>query len=282
MSKLWQYLVYSNVYVTIPIAALTIFFYQLFSIPFNHYFLFVTCSTLALYPLHRLYGAHKAVHPILAQRVALHNQKITISAVCLALAVAFYSYCQLPVPIITLSIPLSLMAISYSLPIIKWNAKWLKLREIPIIKVAIISLVVTASCCSLPCYYFTILPLVEIISISLATFLFIIGITIPFDIRDIAIDLKFQLKTLPILLGVSKAKKLSVIALTLSNFAIGFTYSFGNLFYSWTITCLITIWLISKISVERSQMFYALAFEGALIQLPAWLGLFTLIDNLSQ
>lgn len=282
MSKLWRYLIYSNVYVTLPIASLTLFFYQLFSIPLNYYYLFVISSTLVLYPLHRLYGAHKATHPVLAQRVALQNQQFTIGLVSIALGATIYCFWQLPFSIIMLTLPLSLVAIGYSLPLIYWNNKWVKLREIPAIKVAFIALVVTATCCSLPSYFFTPLPIGEVISISIATFLFILGITIPFDIRDIAIDQKFQLKTLPIFLGVSKAKKLSGAALIVSTIIVGTSYGFTNLFYSWTITCTITIWLISKISVNRSRVFYALAFEGALIQIPLWLLFFRLIESLNQ
>ena len=90
------------------------------------------------------------------------------------------------------------------------------LREIPYCKIFIITLVWSVS---------TVLLLVTennlelsstVYNLSLGRLLFILALTIPFDIRDLKYDNK-RLKTIPIIFGASKARLIAILSL------VGFT-----------------------------------------------------------
>lgn len=86
----------------------------------------------------------------------------------------------------------------------KTNGLNYRLRDIPFIKIFLISLTwATGSCC-----YFA--PALQVghsfpYHLFLLQFIFIFFITIPFDINDIEIDNAVGVKTIPILLGIKKA-----------------------------------------------------------------------------
>lgn len=274
VKKIAEYLFYSNLYVGIPITALIYLTFLSGNIPLNEYFIFVIASTIVLYPLHRLYGAHKAKHPSLLQISAIKNQAFTLLTVLIALVISAYSFFQLPPTLLAWVIPCSIISLAYSLPLIPYKGKWLKLREITGLKVFLISTVVTLTCYVIPTlWYSNQLPTPTCIT-GISLFLLITAITIPFDIRDIQIDQQFNVHTLPLIIGVKKAKIISGTALVLSCVIVSAYYKTGPFALSWIITSMITLVLLNSDFTHKSRLFYTLAFEGALVQLCAWFMLF--------
>jgi len=150
------------------------------------------------------------------------------------------------------------------------------LRKIPFSKIFIISLIWTISTMLL-------LVLEENISFSsnvvfhlLVRFLFVFAICIPFDIRDIKYD-NIKLKTIPIIVGVSKSKLISFISLF--SIVIISIVQFWN--YKLSIEFLITIILsctvslifISKSDEKKSDFFFSFWIESLSILLYLFLAI---------
>jgi len=145
-----------------------------------------------------------------------------------------------------------------------WKIPLLKgknLRDIPGIKIYLIALVWIAICVIMPFilnsnsdYYF-----ISVLSISL--FLFMVAITIPFDIRDIKLD-DVSKKTIPQLIGVKKSVYLSIVLLIASQILLQSLISFnwGILLFT-----LIGISALLKAKQPQHELFYSAAIDGLLI-----------------
>jgi 4-hydroxybenzoate polyprenyltransferase len=103
--------------------------------------------------------------------------------------------------------PLVILAISYSVPIIRWKNKKIRLTQIPMLKTPAIALVWGVIT--------TIIPLVEqnitifsafVILQAISRSLFVFALCIPFEIRDVESDAKKNVNTLPVVFGVNNTK----------------------------------------------------------------------------
>lgn len=88
------------------------------------------------------------------------------------------------------------------------------LRDLPFLKIYLIGIVWTFVCVVWPALRAENWD-PRILSIALSVFLYIIAATIPFDIRDLVYDEEKQ-KTIPQLVGVTRAKTVSVLLLLVS------------------------------------------------------------------
>ena len=102
-------------------------------------------------------------------------------------------------------------------------------------------------------------------------FLFIIAITIPFDIRDAQFDLP-ELATLPQVLGVNRARNIAVLSMLLF-ILLGATLNGlqSNLFYANLTLMLISIGLILYCTQKRNRFYTAFWIEALPI---LWYGLY--------
>src|SRR5690606_36647016 len=102
-----------------------------------------------------------------------------------------------------------IFALSYNIPLLKVGENRFGLRKIPGAKTFIIAAVWSLSCVCIPILELkndgiTVLA-EEVFILAFKRFLFIITITIPFDIRDLFQDQRYNLKTIPVMLGEKKA-----------------------------------------------------------------------------
>lgn len=112
--------------------------------------------------------------------------------------------------------PIGLLTIFYSLPFFKKLKYVFRLREIPFLKIFLISFVWSIVT--------ILLPIIQsnnnydnkhILLMLIERFIFVFAITIPFDIRDISDDRASGLKTIPILIGQKKSIVVANISLLL-------------------------------------------------------------------
>ncbi len=107
----------------------------------------------------------------------------------------------------------------------------------------------------------------EILLIGISRFLFIAGITIPFDIRDLKFDKEFQY-TLPQVVGVDWSKRISILLITMAFSMYLFspvamqnkvaTLSFG-------IACIISAGFAFGASVKRPDLYCSGGIDGVLL-----------------
>ena len=96
----------------------------------------------------------------------------------------------------------------------------------------------------------------------ISQFLFILSITLPFDIRDYYRDRVNKLLTIPGLIGITNTKKLALILLWLSIFS--FVFSFCSLIGN-IVLGIISSFLIYFSSEKRKNYYYLLLVDGAIV-----------------
>lgn len=106
--------------------------------------------------------------------------------------------------------PIAVLTLFYSIPVYGNKKSIFRLREIPYLKIFIISFTWSATT--------ILLPVIQtgqhfdpnhIILMLIERFVFVFGITLPFDIRDMADDRIANTRTLALLLGENNATKLA-------------------------------------------------------------------------
>jgi 4-hydroxybenzoate polyprenyltransferase len=102
------------------------------------------------------------------------------------------------------------------------------------------------------------------VPVALAQFAFILGITVPFDIRDMAFDAP-SLKTVPQLLGPSRSTRLALFAVA---FSAGFFY-IADPSPERMVVSILALPIVA-IGVTPRRPFYYLILIDGLILLQGW------------
>lgn len=135
------------------------------------------------------------------------------------------------------------------------------LREIPYIKIILIAAVWTIVLIGFPAM--EKLNGSSLLSYLCAHFIYVVAVTIPFDIRDLEYDKPFQ-RTLPQIVGVTWSKRIGVVLLFIF---YGFMASLNNnlclnpWFYA---ALLLQLMLILNMSTARGDLYTAGAIDGAI------------------
>ena len=224
--KILDFLVASNVYVSLGVVSLTLLSLDIRQIEHPNLLCFVFFATLFVYNFIRLVN----VQSIISSDESLRHQIIYrfrrfFWFVCVISAlIAFYFLVTISEYIFLPIIGLGFVSIIYGLPIYKNGSHLFRLRDVPGLKIFLIAFVwsyVTEGLPALingePLYY---LALFE-------RFLFIFAITIPFDIRDVNYDAS-HLATIPQYFGVNNAKWMSLFAILLSELILFYRFFFNN------------------------------------------------------
>jgi len=127
------------------------------------------------------------------------------------LGVGYFGF-QLRLDEILMLVPFLLLTIFYVLPI-KWLSKSKKsLRTISGIKIFVIAFCWAGVTVLIPLIHLKVSFSWDLAGVFLQRLLFVLAITIPFDLRDLEYD-EANLKTIPQMLGISKAKKFGLLLL---------------------------------------------------------------------
>ena len=270
-----DFLIFSNLFIACCAVAQGLVTYYLLKLPPDYYVLaFVFFSTLLIYNLSMLLSKPEQAQksPFKRVRWIYSHHRFVISITLIA------AFCIIPIALLYLSLQAKLLmsfvgiiSIAYNLPFLSINKKKIGLRNLPGIKLFLISFVWSVSC--------VLLPIVELennygISVSLAEtiilvakrFLFICAITIPFDIRDLFQDKLYALKTIPVMLGEKKAW---IFCQTLLGaylvLLILFTKTINLEVIGLVLTILITGWLIFKSNFKKNEYYYFFFLDGTMI-----------------
>jgi 4-hydroxybenzoate polyprenyltransferase len=167
---------------------------------------------------------------------------------------------------------LAILSFGYGLPIFVIGEQKFGLRNIPGLKLLMITLVWTMSC--------VLLPILESQELNLATismrdttiliakrFLFIAALAIPFDIRDLFDDKQLGLKTIPVAWGEKNAYYFCQLLLA-GYVVLLFLFrnaGFNSNFWALSLSVIITGWLIFKSKWEKNEYYYFFYLDGVLI-----------------
>ena len=259
LKKALNFFIFSKIYVALCVTCLSIMSFKVYGGFIDWWIVgFTYFSTLSLYAFHQIWGLSSltADKIIFRQKWSLANKWsliwITIMAGIISTAMGF----KIPIKALILLIPCGVISIGYSTSFF-FNRR---LRDLPAIKIYLISIVVSVVVVVLP-------GIVaeasggKIFLLFVIQSLFLLGITIPFDVRDLKID-KPGLKTIPLILGERKAIQLAVALLFLSGLLAWYFLPNGITFLISSLVASIAVWFATS---SRNEYFFSLAIEGMMI-----------------
>lgn len=133
------------------------------------------------------------------------------------------------------------------------------LRDLPGVKIYLIAFVWVIICVIMPIVLSDNIQINRnAFLISLALFIFIISITIPFDIRDVSLD-ELSKKTIPQLIGVNSAVYLSIGLLVLSQILLQFLIPFNLGIWIFT---LIGVLVLYQSKRKQQELFFSYVIDG--------------------
>ncbi|HTB05462.1 MAG TPA: UbiA family prenyltransferase [Bacteroidia bacterium] len=272
-----RFIVFSNIFIAVCVLCFTIktallMFHNAGSIHVN---VLVFFATLFLYGFHLMYHRssmtpreHKEErHHWVDEHKYLHIGIVIVSFL-ISLSQMFY----MPLRVWVVLIPVAIISMGYSVPIIKTKHGWIRFRDVAWLKVFWIGL----------CYAWltTLLPLAyalgvrqwlnaDMLLMFLRNFLFVFAIAIPFDIRDIGFDKERGNKTLPVILGVDRAILLANGLMLCFVVIVLFQCEFFNLNSAVAIalclSVLISSFAISMAKPNRPNLFFQLAIDSTMV-----------------
>jgi 4-hydroxybenzoate polyprenyltransferase len=180
-------------------------------------------------------------------------------------------------------LPFAIIALLYVVPVFKWKGVWLRPRDLPYLKVFLVSSVWAGITVFFPflCAGANWTPSGPVWLTFVHRFVFIFAITLPFDIRDMAQDRQAHVETFASRLGVEGVKQLSQILLMLVAIA-----GLAGYFMQWysggaglglIASAAGTGWLISGLDEQSDEWFYVGLLDGTMVDQLFWVWLLGLI-----
>lgn len=260
-----QFITYSNCWIGLGAALFSLPFYLLEKLPPNYPFLvFVFFSTILTYTFQR------HVKILTASRIdgdRIQWMKSNPILVKVILAISFlgsiYPLFYFSLNALLVLVFLGAISLFYVVKIpllIKKN-----LRDIPSLKIFLIALVWAATGSFLPYLNADDTALKLPTFLFIINFIFIIALTIPFDIRDLDLD-EAEKKTIPQLLGKKTAIWISIVLLLL-HYGLQ-SWCFSTLLTWSAVSLSIAILLMAGNYRHRNDLYYSFLIDGLLILQP--------------
>ena len=213
--RIWKFLVFTNLLIASAAGAQVLLNYEIFQLSYNfNIVLLEVAATLLLYNLSIWISKPKdyTQSPYERTRWIFGNMPIFWMINSLSIVILIYVLTQIHFQTLIYLGFIGILSLAYALPLIKRQRQWKSFRHLPYIKVFHIALIWSLSTVGLV-YVESINNLESINWNSLlyllsCKFLFILLVTIPFDIRDMKQDSYYHLKTVPLALGQLKAQYL--------------------------------------------------------------------------
>lgn len=263
-------LLYGGLFIGLCAASITALSFELTGRVDEHlgYILLVGTATSALYNIHRIVGLAKTEHLVLTGRFAVvrhYHRHIRIYTVFWILLSLWFVMPLLSLRFILALLPAGLVAFAYVIPFLPGQRR---LRDLGWGKILMISWSWAWLTAIMPLWYFTDAPVQMIILHGLERLLWIILITIPFEIRDITLDQSMGLTTLPVKLGPRKTFRLAILfSVLIILLSLTAAFHYFNLPYGMSMT-LITLLVLPLIRVSyqiTDDLFFAGLIDGMMI-----------------
>ncbi|MBL7922208.1 MAG: UbiA family prenyltransferase [Bacteroidia bacterium] len=271
--KIFNFIINTNIYISLAAVALTLGTQvQLGMQPQLHPYLFIIFfATIFEYNLHRLIT-------IITNPASLNNEKhswvknnkiafyvlVSASVVGFSIAVALAK----KIVLITL-FPIGVVTLFYSLPVFKTKKIIFRLREIPCLKIFLISMVWAATT--------ILLPIIQcgqtfgkwhVINMLIERFIFVFAITIPFDIRDMKSDEQTGLQTIPLIIGEKKALLVGNVYMVLFLVVCCFHYyktSLAFILPAFIISAFTTLLFLNSKKIKSLTHYHYFILDGTML-----------------
>lgn len=216
MVRLWKFLLFTNILIASAAAAQVLLSYDIFGLPYDYNIVFLEFfATLLLYNLSIWNSRPKNYKesPYERTRWIFGNMYVFWSISAISLLALVFILPQIHIHTFLYLMVIGGLSLAYAMPIVKVDGKWRSFRHVPYVKVFHIALIWSLSTVGLV-YIEIVQNMGDLVSwtslfyLLACKFLFILLITLPFDIRDMKQDSYYHLKTLPLALGLEKSQRL--------------------------------------------------------------------------
>ena len=279
-TRILDFYLFSNLHIALCSVALVGVTQQLFDFHLRaELYIFVFCGTFFLYNLQRLPAAFQNVEierKFKRHRWNTQHRKLLLGISIVAMVLAAWAFFNLYRRTQLIALVPAVLSVAYAFPSVYWRKSWIKLREIPFVKIFIVGIVWGMSCVWVPAAADNSFPQwtsPEVTLWMLACSIMIFSITIPFDVRDLHYD-GDRLRTLPAVFGVKKSIAIGIAGMIVSFVCVYLADAMSAilnphqvLIYGvWTIlTCVV----IAYSKPERHEYYYSFLIDGLMIVL--WL-----------
>lgn len=190
-----------------------------------------------------------------------HRRALTALAGAAALAAGYLFLADGWGRYLPVLLPLTVLALGYSWPLVRWAGQRHALREVPLLKGFLIAGVWSAITVGLPALVLH-RPLAEALGLLAQRFCLVLALTIVFDIRDLSRDRVAGTRTFPVALGVAGARAVALVFLAAATM-LGYERGVPPLGLGLTALAAAAVILLAK--ERRSDYFFALLADGVLL-----------------
>lgn len=275
LKKIVDFYIFSNIHVALAGFSITKITLINFGISNNLTPIFVAFSILLSYNFIRYYEIKKNRLIWFESWFFANTLKILVLTILAALGLGYILvFTDFNLKSLAILFPFAFMTLFYAVPLSKIGKTEISFRNFPVIKIFSIAVAWAGISVFFPLdegnYHFTSAVYLEFFQ----RILFLLVITIPFDIRDVNVDLK-SLKTLPQILGITNTKVLGTLLLIgfvlLEILKENFTYSGLQIVLIISFISGFFLWFSSP---KRSRYYTSFWVESVPI---IWLGLLIFI-----
>ena len=235
-------------------------------------FIFIFGSTLVVYNMNMISGLSE-LREIGTDSERHHwcmaNERLMKYTLSFGLLLSGISVWFLNEAIWLLMLPLGLVALAYTIPIIKSKANTIRIREIGLWKIFLIASVWTGMTVVLPAvHHYGFGQIFDVLSwkLALGRFIFILAITIPFDIRDLANDAKKGVRTIPSTIGWQRSVVFAQLLLVVFMLLVWLRAGTGHPYLlGYLASTTVTSALVSVATPERSDYYCSFWLEGTML-----------------
>jgi hypothetical protein len=209
LKSFFEFYINSSLHVALAVYSFVRITEFYFNIPYNEplsYFIFY--GTITGYNFVKYAGIAGLHHLSLTKNLRL----IQVFSLLAFLLMIYYAF-KLNLNTLSLFLPFGLLTLFYAVPLLKKFS--INLRAVASLKIIIIALVWSGATLLIPLKNENIVIDSKFILSFIQRFLFVIVLTLPFDIRDLQFDKK-QLQTIPQLIGIERSKKLGFVLLAIT------------------------------------------------------------------
>ena len=283
IKSIFRFLLFGNVWVS----AGALFLYTetclLYQLKFNlSIALGIFFATYSVYNLHRILGGKLFAEPPLPARwqwIRQHALLLGITSIISFLISTFLFLPFIQLPLLCWIAPFLFLSAGYAVPFLKLNGRWLRLRDIPLIKVFLVAAVWTFVTFLFPfiCENPNWQPSLSLFAGMAMRFVFILAITLPFDVRDLSTDAKSGIQTFASLLGIKRLKTLChlllIVFIAISFFSMTRQWVSGGHALGLLISGLSTGWIVSLLSGQNEEIYYLGLLDGTMADQLFWIWL---------
>lgn len=226
------FLVFSNLFIALAAVAFTHESYYLLGVDprVGPLLALVFCATLVVYNLDRLSGAsaEDAVDATRRHRWVDRHRRLLWAATGLAATGALVTLFFVPRAVVWALVPLGVVSLGYSLPVVWSDSGPYRLKDIAGLKIFLIAFVWAGATAFLPAAAALEDPFrADVAWLVGERALFIFAITLPFDIRDMDRDRHSAIWTIPLAIGVERTRRLSYLVVAAFAVCVALHYGVG-------------------------------------------------------